>query len=181
MMDFPRLLIDVDAASTSKLNLSGRNQEERRCGSGVIVSENYRNWRERGFDLKQIRQILYQDDFDIMRALEEHLLELEERREHMDALIQTVRQTILQVKGEGRMSDAERFEAFKERIVRENEEKYGEEIREKYGNDEIDEAQRRILNMSETDYERFKLYYDQEVSGCAKLLERAIRYWVDKI
>lgn len=200
-------------------------------------------YRERGFDLKRIGQIMYQDDFDIMSALEEHLLELEERREHMDALIRTVRQTILQVKGEGRMSDAERFEAFKERIVRENEEKYGEEIREKYGDDEIDEALHKILNMSEADYERFqslgeeikkrlqegvtagirpdgeeakrivilhkewlgrtwkqytqeahkgiatmyiaderfKLYYDQEVPGCAKLLEQAIRYWVDKI
>lgn len=30
-------------------------------------------YRERGFDLKQIRKILYQDDFDIMRALKEHL------------------------------------------------------------------------------------------------------------
>ena len=26
-------------------------------------------YRERGFDLKQIRKILYQDDFDIMHAL----------------------------------------------------------------------------------------------------------------
>ena len=39
-------------------------------------------YRERGFDLKQIRKILYQDDFDIMRALKEHLRELEEQKAH---------------------------------------------------------------------------------------------------
>ena len=82
-------------------------------------------YRERGFDLKRIRQILYWDDFDIMNALEEHLLELEEQKRHVDALIRTVKQTIRQVKGECRMSDKEKFEAFKERIIRENEEAYG--------------------------------------------------------
>lgn len=40
-------------------------------------------YRERGFDLKQIRKILYQDDFDIMRALKEHLRELEEQKAHV--------------------------------------------------------------------------------------------------
>ena len=34
------------------------------------------------------------------------------------------------------MSDRERFEAFKEELIKENEDKYGEEIREKYGDKE---------------------------------------------
>ena len=29
--------------------------------------------------------------------------------------------------------------------------------------------------------ERFKMYYDKEVNGCAKFLESAIRYWVDRV
>ena len=113
-------------------------------------------YRERGFDLKRIRQILYWDDFDIMNALEEHLLELEEQKRHVDALIRTVKQTIRQVKGECRMSDKEKFEAFKERIIRENEEAYGKEIREKYGDEEVDATNKKLMNMSEADYERFK-------------------------
>ena len=51
-------------------------------------------YRERGFDLKQIRKILYQDDFDIIRALKEHLRELEEQKAHVESLIRTVEQTI---------------------------------------------------------------------------------------
>ena len=200
-------------------------------------------YRERGFDLKRIRQILYWDDFDIMNALEEHLLELEEQKRHVDALIRTVKQTIRQVKGECRMSDKEKFEAFKERIIRENEEAYGKEIREKYGDEEVDATNKKLMNMSEADYERFKnlgeeiktrlkegvesgtrpdseeakrivilhkewlgmtwkkyteeahkaianmyicderfkAYYDAEASGCADLLEQAVRFWVDRI
>lgn len=200
-------------------------------------------YRERGFDLKRIRQILYRDDFDIMNALEEHLLELEEQKRHMEALIRTVKQTIRQVKGECRMSDQEKFEVFKERIIRENEDEHGKEIREKYGDEEVDAANRKLMDMSEADYERFKdieediktllkegimsgirpdgeeakkivllhkewlgmtwkkyteeahkaianmyicderfrAYYDAEVSGCAGLLEQAVRFWADRI
>lgn len=199
-------------------------------------------YKERGFDLKQIAKILYQEDFDIVSALKEHLLALEEQRDYTDSLIRTVKQTILQMKGEIEMSNAEKFTAFKERVVRENEEKYGAELREKYGDEEIDASNRKILNMSEADYERFKnlgaeiqkqleegvtagiepdsdkarrivmlhkewlsmtwkeyteeahkavanmyicderfkLYYDKEVPGCAKLLEAAVRYWAGK-
>ena len=50
-------------------------------------------------------------------------MELEEKRNHMEALIQTVEQTIRSMKGEYDMSDQEKFQAFKERVVRENEEK----------------------------------------------------------
>lgn len=140
------------------------------------------------------------------------------------------------------MSDKEKFEAFKERAVRENEEKYGSELREKYGDEAVDASQKKILGMSEEDYERFqnlgrevlerlqaavldglspdsdeagrivmlhkewlgmtwkkytqeahramanlyisderfKLYYDREVPGCAELLQKAIEYHVGK-
>lgn len=200
-------------------------------------------YRERDFDLKSIKKILSDDDFDVMNALEEHLLVLEEQRAHMDSLIWTVKQTILSMKGACEMSDNEKFKAFKEKIVRENEEKYGEEIRQRFGDEEMDAANQKILNMSEGDYERFqnlgkeictrlkecvtagvapesedakrivilhkewlgktwkqysaeahkalaaayvsderfKQYYDREVSGCAELLEKAVRYWADQL
>lgn len=200
-------------------------------------------YRERGLELKQIQKIIYQSDFDVMRALQEHLLDLEAKKKHMESLIFTVEQTIRSMKGECEMSDKEKFQAFKERIVRENEEKHGAEIREKYGDDEMDSANRKMLNMTEEEFERFqnlgkeintqleeavrtgekpgsekgkrivllhkewlgktwkqytkethiaignmyisderfKLYYDKEVAGCATFLEKAIRYWVERL
>ena len=113
-------------------------------------------YRERGFDLRQIRSILYEEDFDLMEALQEHLRELEDRRLHMDALIRTVKQTILAMEGEYKMSDQEKFEAFKERLVRENEEAYGKEIRKKYGEEQVEASNRKLLKMSEEDWARFQ-------------------------
>lgn len=113
-------------------------------------------YRERGFDLKRIQKILYQDNFDIIKALEEHLLELEEQREYTNSLIRTVKQTIWSMRGECEMSDKEKFEAFKQRMVKDNEEKYGEEIRQKYGDEEIEASNKKILNMSQNDWERFE-------------------------
>ena len=113
-------------------------------------------YRERGLELKQIQKIIYQSDFDVMRALQEHLLDLETKKKHMESLIFTVEQTIRSMKGECEMSDKEKFQAFKERIVRENEERHGAEIREKYGDDEMDSANRKMLNMTEEEFERFQ-------------------------
>lgn len=113
-------------------------------------------YRERGFDLKSIRNIIYQADFDLMKALEEHLTELEKQKKHMDSLICTVKKTILTMKGECEMTDAEKFEVFKERIVRENEEKHGAEVREKYGDEEMDAANAKVLNMTQEEWERFQ-------------------------
>ena len=114
-------------------------------------------YKERGMELKQIKKIIYQKDFDIMAALREHLLELEEKRNHMEALIQTVEQTIRSMKGEYDMSDHEK--PWKQ---------YTKEAHAAIGN----------LYISD---ERFKMYYDKEVNGCAKFLESAIRYWVDRV
>ena len=200
-------------------------------------------YRQRGLDLKSIRNIIYQDDFDIMKALREHLRELEEQRKHMDFLIHTVEQTIASMKGEYKMTDKEKFEAFKKNLVEENEERYGKEVREKYGDEEADASNRKMMNMSEEEWnefkwleieikkclkegvqkeiepdseeagrivrlhkdwlcrtwkdysaeahkgiaamymadERFKAYYNEEISGCAELLSKAVEYWAERM
>lgn len=113
-------------------------------------------YRERGFELKQIQKVLYQKDFDLLHALEEHLSELEKQQMHTEALIRTVRQTIASKKGEIKMSQQEKFEAFKKEQIQKNEETYGAEIRGKYGDTEVDASNRKMLNMSEKEWEDFQ-------------------------
>ena len=60
------------------------------------------------------------------------------------------------MKGEYEMSDKEKFEAFKERVIRENEERFGPEAREKYGDGEVDAVNRRLMNLTEEEWERFQ-------------------------
>ena len=113
-------------------------------------------YRERGFSLEEIRQILCQKDFDLEKALQEHLRELEKRHNEITNMIKNIKYTIASMKGEREMPEKERFEGFKQRIVKENESIYGKEVREKYGDAEMDAANRKLLQMTEGDYERFE-------------------------
>lgn len=109
-------------------------------------------YKERGFDLKMIRQIIYDKDFDMLKAMEEHLLALEEQKASTEALIRTVKKTIQCMKGAYDMSDKEKFLAFKEKMVRENEAAYGKEARQKYGDEQIDAANRKMMHLSEAEW-----------------------------
>ena len=106
-------------------------------------------YRERGFALAQISDLLYSENFDLVRALEDHLMDLERRQSQTERLIQTVCRTLAYVKGEYQMSDAEKFEAFKHQTIQRNEKLYGTELREKYGNAAIDASNRKLLHMTE--------------------------------
>ena len=113
-------------------------------------------YRERGLSLEKIRFILYDENFDMLKALNEHLTELENRRERLSKLIDTVKDTRASVKGEFIMRDSEKFEAFKKDIVDQYEKLYGEEAREKYGDSEVDMAVNKVLSLSKEDYEKFQ-------------------------
>ena len=56
------------------------------------------------------------------------------------------------MKGEIIMSDKEKFEGFKQELIDENEKKYGQEIRAKYGEATINASNAKISGMSEDKY-----------------------------
>lgn len=113
-------------------------------------------YKERGFDLNTIKEIIYRKDFDLSSALEEHLSSLEEQKIKIDMMIKSVKLSIKSLKGEYNMTDKEKFESFKKNLIDENEKNYGKEIREKYGDNSVDESNRKMLNMSEEDYNLFR-------------------------
>jgi hypothetical protein len=55
------------------------------------------------------------------------------------------------------MTDREKFEGFKKKLVDDNEKKYGGEIRAKYGSDTVDKSNRKVLNMTQEEYEKAEL------------------------
>jgi membrane-associated HD superfamily phosphohydrolase len=74
----------------------------------------------------------------------------------LDILIANVTKTMEYKKGLIIMNDKEKFEGFKKKLVEDNEQKYGKEIREKYGDKQVEESNRKMLNMSKEQYERFE-------------------------
>ncbi len=106
-------------------------------------------YRELGIPLIEIKKILSSKDFNRQKALEDHLSALLAKRKQLDMLIENVKKTIKAVKGEIIMSDQEKFKGFLKKLVDENEQKYGKEAREKYGDERVDRSNAKFMGMSE--------------------------------
>lgn len=109
-------------------------------------------YRELGVSLDEIRQIIDNPSFDALVALREHQLQLMAKRKQLDQLLANVEKTIAQVEGGVRMSDKEKFAGFKQKLIAENEEKYGSEVRSKYGDATVDRANAAVANLTEEQY-----------------------------
>ncbi|WP_300411496.1 MerR family transcriptional regulator [uncultured Oscillibacter sp.] len=124
-------------------------------------------YKELGLGLEAVRELLDAPGFDRLAALQSHLTELEARRERLDALILTVEKTIDEAKGGRPMTDKEKFEAFKRRAVEANEERYGEEIRRKYGPEAVEGANTKLLSMTEEEHGQWRALEAEILSALA--------------
>ena len=209
--------------------------------SGVEVDrlQDILYYRALGVELAQIKECLDNPSFDRLAALRSHLTALETEQKRLQALIRSVKDTIRAQERNEIMSDAQKFEAFKERVVAHNEQTYGAEIRAKYGDEQVDAVHAAVMGLTQAQYEewsnlgqeiqnrleeavqaglspqseegqaitnlhrrwltvtdnrydpakhrgiaelyvvdeRFTAYYDRQVSGCARFLRDAVRYW----
>ncbi|MBX9975795.1 MerR family transcriptional regulator [Cytobacillus firmus] len=110
-------------------------------------------YRELGISLDQIKEIITAPAFDAADALKEHREKLLEKRKQLDLLITNVEKTIASAEGRTTMSDKEKFEGFKKKMIEDNEEQYGKEIREKYGDETVDKSNAKIMNMTQEEDE----------------------------
>ena len=80
-------------------------------------------YRELGVSLESIMDILSSKSFDYADALREHREKLLAKREQLDLLIANVDKTLAAAEGRIVMSDKEKFEGFKQKLIEENEKK----------------------------------------------------------
>lgn len=111
-------------------------------------------YRELGISLEQIKAIITSPSFNSALALKQHREQLLDRRRQLDVLIGNVDKTIAMHEGRISMTDKEKFEGFKQQLIDENEQKYGREIREKYGNEKVDQSNLKFRGMTEEQYEK---------------------------
>ena len=124
-------------------------------------------YRELGVELTEIGRALSEKNFDGLAALQSHHEALCGRREQLDRLITNVENSIKSMKGEIIMSDHEKFEGFKQKLVDENEKQYGAEIRSKYGDAAIDSSNAKVKGMTKEQYAEVELL-TQEVNDALK-------------
>ena len=110
-------------------------------------------FRAIGVGLDQIKSCLEDPAYDRKTMLRTHLAALEAEQNRVKELIRSVRETLEAEERNETMSDKKKFDAFKQKLVEENEVKYGKEVREKYGEREADSANRAMLDMSRERYQ----------------------------
>ncbi len=113
-------------------------------------------YREMGVGLEDIKNIMYAPTFMRLEALEAHLQALLNKRRLVNAMIANVQKTISSEKGETTMTDMEKFEGLKEKMIQENEEKYGKEARSLYGNEAVEASNAKLKDMTPEQYVRME-------------------------
>lgn len=128
-------------------------------------------YRALGTPLAQIKDYLDDPAFDRIAALQSHLAALQAQQARLEELIRSVRQTIQAQERNIMMNDEQKFEAFKRRLVEQNEAAYGQEVRQKYGDDQADQANRAVMNLTPDQYRQWTELGQRIQQG----LEQALR------
>ncbi|MBN7771798.1 MerR family transcriptional regulator [Clostridium aminobutyricum] len=110
-------------------------------------------YRELGLSLEDIKKTLHSPEFNGQQVLHLHHVKLLEKRIQLDRLIDNVEKTLAHLKGERDMTDKEKFEGFKQKLIDDNERQYGDEIRQKYGNDAVERSNQKVKGMTKQEYD----------------------------
>ncbi|GBG11624.1 MerR family transcriptional regulator [Paenibacillus agaridevorans] len=101
-------------------------------------------FRELGFTLKKIKEIVTSKSFDRLEALERHRERLNEKRSQLEQLLRTVEQTIRHAKGEVTMTNEEKFKGFDF-----GSNPYEQEARERWGDKAVDESNAKMEKLKQ--------------------------------
>lgn len=105
-------------------------------------------FKELGFPLKQIKEIVHDPHFDQAEALHHHRKMLVKKRENIETMIQTIDQTIAHMRGDTPMENKDKFSGFD---FRHN--PYEQEARERWGNKAVDTSNEKVQEMDATQME----------------------------
>lgn len=125
-------------------------------------------YRELGVGLDRVKELMDDPAYDAAQALRTHREELLERKARLEALIASVDRTLAARQGGVTMSDEEKFEGFKDRLIVENEAKYGAEIRAKYGEEEVRRSNEKLRGMSEAQYAEMNRLAEEVAASLAE-------------
>ncbi|MCF6136679.1 MerR family transcriptional regulator [Pseudalkalibacillus berkeleyi] len=113
-------------------------------------------FKEIGFQLDKIQEILDRPDFDRKQALYTHKKLLSEKKKRMEEMIRTVDRTIQSIEGGTKMKEKDMFNGFDMKEIEEHERKYSEEAKKMYGTDIVEYTQQRTSKYTKEDWARIQ-------------------------
>ncbi len=110
----PRTLRYYDEIGILKPSRLGDNGYRLYGEDALLMLQQILLYRDLGLTLDEIKKIVLQPGFNIVAALENHLIRLHQRRAQLDTLIATVGNTLDMIKGNKRMDEKQLFKGFSE-------------------------------------------------------------------
>jgi DNA-binding transcriptional MerR regulator len=176
----PRTLHYYDEIGLLQPSTYGDNGYRYYDESAILRMQQILFYRELGFSLEQIRQILNDPDFDLVTALSRHRKALQQRIKRLEQLIHTVDNTILHVQGKHTMDTLEFYKGFDE----EKQKLRTEQAHERWGEKAM--AHTRDWNAYTPQEKDAILREGHEINtGIAKNMERGyaspeVQYWIGR-
>ena len=138
-------------------------------------------FKELGFPLKEIKEIMGSEGYDREKALQSHRQMLLEKRRKIDQMLATIEKTIAHSKGEITMTNKEKFEGFDF-----SKNPYEQEARERWGNEKVDEANVNMAGMPKEKQQQFneifrKLADIRHLSPDSQEAQAVIKEWYDML
>lgn len=138
-------------------------------------------FKELGFPLKDIKEIMGSEGYDREKALLSHRQMLLEKRSKIDIMLATIDKTIAHSKGEIAMTNREKFEGFDF-----SKNPYEQEARDRWGNEKVDEANANIAGMPKEKQQQFneifgKLANIRHLSPTSQEAQAVIKEWYDML
>lgn len=81
------------------------------------------------------------------------------------------------------MTDKEKFEGFKQKMIDDNDKKYGKEVRDIYGKDAVEKSNNKLKNMTQEEYDAVTKLAEEQRAILAEALKQAILQvsWLRKL
>lgn len=133
-------------------------------------------FKELGFPLKKIKDIISSPSFDRQEALELQRKALLEKRSRLDQMITTIEKTIQHEKGEIQMTNKEKFSGFDF-----SHNPYEQEARERWGDEAVNRANTNMSKDKQVAFSRIytKLASLRHDSPESEEAQAAIKEWYD--
>lgn len=115
-------------------------------------------YREIGLGLSAIKEILDDQDFDVVHALEHHRKVLKQQKARLTTLIETVGQTLVALKAkQQQMNYSDLYQGFS----KEEAEAYQTEAAQRWGKTILEHSHERLLQMTKNEWEALQAFGEQ--------------------
>lgn len=140
-------------------------------------------FKKLGFSLEYIRKMMHNPAYDREEALKIQRKMLENEAGKIEKMIKTIDKTLLYMKGDIEMTNEEKFEG-----IDFTNNPYEEEARKKWGDEAVEESERRIKKMSDREQEELKERFDEiytNLSGIrhtapeSEIAQKGIEEWYE--